>query len=103
MLDTIRSESADCQRCALLAGLVTAAPGDARYAAQARAVLRKMLAGRLGPMEAGAAISLLKALHVAGAPGFGALAARILARAKNNEYADKALVAWLTEAVPGMN
>jgi hypothetical protein len=103
MLDTIDDVRADCERCALLAGLVTAAPGEARYDAQARGVLEKMLAGRLESTESGAAISLLKALDAVGAPGFGDLAVPVLERGKKDQYADKALAAWLAEAVPRMS
>ncbi|MFE7113438.1 hypothetical protein ACFU98_45190 [Streptomyces sp. NPDC057575] len=103
MLGSINDVRADCERCALLAGLITAAPDDTRYQDQARAVLDALLAGRIGSMESGAAISLLKALDQAGIPGFADRAQRVLTRAKDDKWTEAALLAWLTEAAPRMS
>jgi hypothetical protein len=91
-LDTITDVRVDCERAALLAGLVTAAPGTAGRD-EARAVLERMLAERMGSMELGAAISLLRALH--GGGDFGDIAQRVLVRAKEDKHTRATLLAWL--------
>ena len=92
-LDRITDVRAECERAALLAGLVTAAPAEPRWRDDARATLERMLAERMGSMEIGAAISLLRALHDVG--GFGDLAQRVLGRAKEEKHTRAALLAWL--------
>ena len=97
-IEDVRSE---CERAALLAGLVLLEPGD-RWQLDCHATLDKLLADGLGSMELGAAMSLLKALHAARMPGFKTVAATILARAQRDEDAKPKLVAWLAKSVPDL-
>jgi hypothetical protein len=91
---------ADCERAALLAGLITAAPDDIRWHEQARGTIETLLAGTMDSMPAGAAISLLRAIDAAGVTGFGDLATRVRTRVKEDGGAAKPLLAWLADAVP---
>ena len=88
---------ADCERAGLLAGLVQAAPGDEAVAADAKGTLGKLLAGRMGSMEFGAAASLLQAVHEKKHQGFAELAASVLERGRADKYAKAPLVKWLEE------
>ncbi len=80
---------------ALLAGLVTAAPADARIRKQATALLAKLKP--TDEAECGAALALLRAAHEAGARGYAAEGRRWVA-AKKTKYVNKELAAWLRAA-----
>jgi hypothetical protein len=98
-IDDVRVE---CEVCALLAGLITAAPADIRWHEQARAAIDTLLAGTMYGSQVGAAISLLKAIDTAGVSGFGDLATRVRTRANEDTDTGKPLVAWLADAVSRM-
>jgi hypothetical protein len=88
---------ADCERCALLAGLITAAPTDIRWHEQARAAIDALLADAMDSMQSGAAISLLKAIHAAGVFGFGDLVTRVRNRVAKDSDTAKPLLTWLAD------
>lgn len=98
-LSSVDGVRADCERCALLAGLVTAVPGDTGRHEQARALIGALLDDALDGMATGAAISLLKAIDEAGVSGFGDLAARVRTRADEDSTTTKPLLAWLSDAL----
>jgi hypothetical protein len=99
-LATITDVRVDCERCALLAGLLVAAPESARWRDDAKAVLTTLVDGRIGSMEGGAAMSLLQSVDQVSANGFGELAERIHIRVKDDTYAKQRLVSWLADALP---
>ena len=93
----IKDVRTDCERSALLAGLLQVAGGSAEFAVDARETLGRMLEGRFDSMRFGAAVTLLQAAHGAGLTGFAELAAALLERGRGDKYAKKHLLAWLEE------
>ncbi len=101
-LASIEDVRKDCERAALLAGLIElhaandAAETDALASTleQARAVLPKL---RSGSMEVGAALSLLETIHAHELPGFASEAEAMAEAARTEEYGSEELKAWIVE------
>jgi antitoxin component YwqK of YwqJK toxin-antitoxin module len=95
----IDDSRADCARCAFVAAFIDLDPASPRWRDEARAVLARLLAGRMGSMENGAAISLFRAIFDAKVPGFAELAGQVQARVNDDKYTKARHKAWLAEAV----
>lgn len=93
MLDEIEDVRAECERAAILAGLMVAAP-DA-WADQARACIDTLVQGTMRSMQFGAAASLLRAIHGTGTPGFDEMAAVVKQRGERDKYAKTGLLDWM--------
>ena len=96
-VDDVRVE---CERAALVAGLLQAEGG--KHAERAVAVLDALLADKPGSMELGAAISLLQAAHAKDVRGFGDRPAALLGHAKKDKYVKTPLVTWLADKGPSL-
>ena len=93
----------DCERAALLAGLIQTDPGNEAYAKDAGTTIGRMLDGRLDSMRFGASMSLLKVVHDAGLKGFTDLAASVHEHGKTDNYAKEKLKTWLEESLKLIN
>ncbi|MBW2702772.1 MAG: hypothetical protein JRF33_18275 [Deltaproteobacteria bacterium] len=98
-LENIDDVRTDCERAALLSGLIQTEPDSETYAKDAAATIGRMLEGRVDSMRFGASVSLLKVLHNAGLKGFAELAASVHERGKTDEYAKEKLKTWLEESL----